>query len=236
MRNVTFWQAHQAVLKQRNVKRAQRLKRFFKTKPGEYGYGDIFIGLNSAQIRKLAKMFMALSFDDIARLLRSKIHEERQLALFILVNRYKTNTYERQKIYRFYLQNIKFVNSWDLVDLSAHKIIGWHLAGRSITPLNKLVSSPSLWQRRIAVVATLQFIRHGNYNPTLKQVKRLLTDSCDLIQKACGWMLREVGKRDITVLRRFLKRHYRAMPKPMLRYAIERLPETERRQFLAKHR
>ncbi|MCL5435908.1 MAG: DNA alkylation repair protein [Patescibacteria group bacterium] len=228
-----YRKAHEAVLRQGDPKRAATSQRFFKTGPGEYGAGDVFIGLTAPQTRELAKEFFLLSLADIEKLLHSKIHEERQLALFILVRRYEKNVLEREKIYRFYLDHTRYVNNWDLVDLSAYKIVGRHLFRRSIGPLEKFARSSSLWERRIAIVSTFQFIRRLDFEPTLKIVRMLMRDRHDLIHKACGWMLREVGKRDMRVLHNYLKHHHRIMPRVMLYYTLERFPRHERKRYLS---
>jgi 3-methyladenine DNA glycosylase AlkD len=209
------------------------LQRFFKTGPGEYGEGDIFIGLRVPQLGSLAQAYIHLRLEDTLELIRSPIHEERLLALLILVRSYKNSDEKvKEKIYRFYLENIRFVNNWDLVDLSAEHIMGAHLFNRSSKPLEQLAHSKILWDRRIAVMATFHFIKKGQFTLTLSLVESLLGDKEDLIHKACGWMLREIGKRDIRSEEIFLRLHGKTMPRTMLRYAIEKFPEEKRLRFL----
>ena len=214
---------------------AEFLQRFFKTGPGQYGEGDLFLGGRVPTARALAKQCDLLPWVDLTSLLHSRYHEERLLALLILVRRFQRGTEpERRAVYDFYLASTRWINNWDLVDLSAYHIIGAWLLERSREPLLELVVSPMLWERRIAVVCTYAFIRAGQFNDTLELSRRLLNDGHDLMHKACGWMLREVGKRDQAVLAGFLEQHSRAMPRTMLRYAIERFPEPERRAWLTR--
>jgi 3-methyladenine DNA glycosylase AlkD len=209
------------------------LARFFKTGPGQYGEGDRFIGVKVPTIRKVAKEFKNLSLAEVGCLLHSDIHEERLLALVILVGQFeKGDDAARKSIYDFYLANTQHINNWDLVDLSAPQIVGGYLEARSRKLLERLAKSVSLWERRISILATHWFIRHGDFNETLKIAKMLLGDNEDLIHKAVGWMLREVGKKDVAVLAEFLVQHCRAMPRTMLRYAIERFPEKERLLYM----
>lgn len=210
------------------------LARFFKTGPGQYGEGDRFIGVKVPVIRKVAKDFRHLSPPEIESLLHSAIHEERLLALVILVGQFeKGDDGTRKSIYDLYLANTPYINNWDLVDLSAPQIVGGYLETRSRKPLDRLAKSASLWERRISIVATHRFIRHGEFSDTLRIAERLLGDKEDLIHKATGWMLREVGKRDVAALEEFLGKHCRVMPRTMLRYAIERLTEENRRKYLS---
>ena len=207
--------------------------RFFKTGPGEYGEGDIFIGVKSPKLKMVAKEFKALPLAEVQRLLQSSIHEDRTLALVILVGQFtKADDATRKRIYDLYLANTKHINNWDLVDISAQQIVGGYLETRSRRPLDRLAKSASIWERRIAIVATHWFIRQGDFADTLKIAEILLTDKEDLIHKAVGWMLREVGKRDMAVLEAFLGEHCRMMPRTALRYAIERLPDEKRRAYL----
>jgi 3-methyladenine DNA glycosylase AlkD len=207
--------------------------RFFKTGPGEYGEGDIFIGVKSPKLKVVAKEFKALPLAEVQRLLQSSIHEDRTLALVILVGQFtKADDATRKPIYDLYLANTKHINNWDLVDISAQQIVGGYLETRSRRPLDRLAKSASIWERRIAIVATHWFIRQGDFADTLKIAEKLLTDKEDLIHKAVGWMLREVGKRDMAVLEAFLGEHCRMMPRTALRYAIERLPDEKRRAYL----
>jgi len=212
---------------------AVRLRGFFRTGPGEYGEGDIFRGIRVPQLRKIAKQFPDLSFRDLQRLLASGYHEDRLLALLILVERFeKSADKEREEVYGFYVRNLRHVNNWDLVDLSAGQIVGAWLRKGSKHPLYDWAKSEDLWERRIAIVATYHYIRHNEFDHTLRIARLLLNDDHDLIHKAVGWMLREVGKRDVDVLESFLREHRRKMPRTMLRYAIERFPEGKRLAYL----
>lgn len=216
-----------------NKEKAEVLQRFFKTGPGEYGEGDVFIGVKVPDLRKVAKDFRDLAAEDVIVLLESIIHEERLLALLILVRKYvKGNETAKKRIYRLYLKKTKFINSWDLVDGSAHHIVGDYLMDKNKAPLYRLAKSEDLWERRIAILATFYFIKHGKYEETLKIAKILITDEEDLIHKAVGWMLREIGKRDMIFEEMFLKQHYKEMPRTMLRYAIEKFPEPKRQKYL----
>jgi 3-methyladenine DNA glycosylase AlkD len=209
------------------------LARFFKTGPGQYGEGDRFIGVKVPAIRKVAKEFKGLPLPEVDCLLHSQIHEERLFALVIVVAQFeKGDDAIRKRIYDRYLANTKHINNWDLVDLSAPQIVGGYLETRSRRPLDRMVKSASLWERRMSIVATHWFIRQGDFADTLKIAERLLNDKEDLIHKAAGWMLREVGKREVAVLEEFLGEHCRVMPRTMLRYAIERFPEEQRQAYL----
>jgi 3-methyladenine DNA glycosylase AlkD len=213
--------------------RAKALQRFFKTEPGEYGQGDIFLGLSVPQTRLLAKKFSNLDIFATQELLDSEIHEERLIALLILVNNYQKSSEEQKyKILNFYLQNTKQINNWDLVDLTAHKILGHYLENKPKDILYQLARSSNLWEKRISIISTAHFINNNQFQDTLDIAEILLFDSHDLIHKAVGWMLREIGKRDLPVLETFLKRHYKKMPRTMLRYAIEKFPETKRQRYL----
>lgn len=214
-------------------KRARDLQRFFKTGPGEYGEGDVFLGLHVPEIRKLAKEYQALSLSIIIQLLHSPVHEIRLMALLIMVRAYqKGDTALKERIYQTYLQNTRVINSWDLVDLSADHIVGAHLSRVSYDPLQALTSSDLIWERRIAVIATFPLIKKGEFSKTLTIAQMLLQDPEDLIHKAVGWMLREVGKRNQKTEESFLKAHYKTMPRTMLRYAIEKFPENLRKRYL----
>lgn len=207
--------------------------RFFKTGPGQYGEGDRFRGIRVPALRGLAKKYQETSLPDAARLLGSPFHEDRLLALLILVRLYaKGDEAERSEVYDLYLKSTGFINNWDLVDASAEHVVGAHLWERERAPLYRLAASGSLWERRISVVATFHFIRRREYAETLRLARLLLSDAEDLIQKAVGWMLREVGKRELAAEENFLLENYRTMPRVMLRYAIERFPEERRRQYL----
>jgi 3-methyladenine DNA glycosylase AlkD len=209
------------------------LQGFFKTGPGEYGEGDVFIGVRVPDMRRVCREAAGAPLAAMRSLLRSPVHEDRTLALLLLVQAFVNGDDERrQEIYDLYLANTRQINNWDLVDLSAGPIVGACLANRKRTPLTKLARSPSLWERRIAIVATHHFIRRGELDETFRIADLLLHDPHDLIHKAVGWMLREAGKRDAAALRAFLRDRYRGMPRTMLRYAIERFDEAERRQYL----
>jgi len=214
--------------------RATHSLRFFKTGPGQYGEGDKFLGLTVPQMRKLVRKYRALDDTAALELLASPWHEERLVALLLLVDGYKRGDDERRgKIHRAYLANARWINNWDLVDASAEHVVGPHLDANEIALLERLARSRNIWERRIAIVSTFHFIKRNEFRPTLSIATMLLADSHDLIHKAVGWMLREVGKRDRKTLDSFLKKHYRKMPRTMLRYAIERHPERTRKQYLA---
>ena len=212
---------------------AAQSQRFFKTGPGQYGEGDHFIGIRVPELRRLARKYRALGREQVERLLQSKIHEHRQVALFILVDQFKRGSETtRQRIYTLYQRNLGHINNWDLVDASAPHIVGAWLENRSRLPLKRLARADALWERRIAMLATFHYIRKGEFEETLSMAQMLLKDREDLIHKAVGWMLREVGKRDPETAEVFLRRHYRAMPRTMLRYAIEKFPEAKRQAYL----
>jgi 3-methyladenine DNA glycosylase AlkD len=208
-------------------------QRFFKTGPGEYGAGDLFRGIRVPVLRSLAKKYQHTPLPEAEQLLRSAYHEDRLLALLLLVRLYaRGNETTKAKIYQMYLDNTKFINNWDLVDLSAEHIVGAFLWDKDRTPLYHLAQSSSLWERRIAVMATFHFIKRGEFGETLKLAEVLLADREDLIHKAVGWMLREVGNRDLRVEEAFLQTHCRQMPRVMLRYALEKFPAEKRAQYL----
>lgn len=212
---------------------AEKMQSYFKSSKGEYAEGDVFIGVTMPRMREVAKLHRGLSGSALKKLLKSKVHEERLTALLILVEQYAgAGKEEREKLYAFYLDNLKYVNNWDLVDTSAPRILGAHLLKKDKSILMELAASESIWDRRVAIISTLFFIRKGLYTHTLKLSKRLLKDESDLIHKATGWMLREVGKRDTLVLENFLKKHYKAISRTTLRYAIERFEEGKRKAFL----
>jgi 3-methyladenine DNA glycosylase AlkD len=207
--------------------------RYFKSGPGKYGEGDICLGIRAPVLRKLAAEFRALPEGEVLSLLRSEFHEARLLALLILVLvASKGDEETKRRVYDLYLENTRFVNNWDLVDSSAREIVGGYLHDKDRGPLYRLARSESLWERRIAIVATHFFIARNDYAETLVVSEMLLKDPHDLIHKATGWMLREVGKRDRSTLEEFLKKHCRAMPRTMLRYAIERFPADVRQGYL----
>jgi 3-methyladenine DNA glycosylase AlkD len=209
------------------------LQSFFKTGKGQYAEGDRFIGIRVPQLRQLCRDCRGAAIRDVAPLLRSDIHEERLFALLLLVDAFRREDEAgRRAIHNFYLQNTRFINNWDLVDASAEHIVGGWLQGRSGATLTKLARSASLWERRIAIVATLHFIRAGELSETFRIADILMDDRQELIHKATGWMLREAGKRDGAALRRYLASRHGRMPRTMLRYAIERFPEPERKQYV----
>ena len=206
---------------------------FFKTGKGEYGEGDKFAGLRVPVQRKIAREFSDLTYSELKRLLDSKVHEERLIALLVLVDRYlRSDQDQKEKIFKFYLDNSNGINNWDLVDLSAPKIIGEHLINKDRNILFKLAESENLWERRIAILSTLAFIRRDDFKTTLQIADILLEDEHDLIHKAVGWMLREVGKKNLKVEEDFLKSRYKKMPRTMLRYSVEKFTESKRKKYL----
>lgn len=222
----------------KNLDYAQQAQRFFKTGKGEYGEGDLFLGVRMPKIREIAKEYKDLELVEIDLLVKSKWHEERILGLIILVNQYtkykkneKTITNATQ-IYNYYLTIFEYVNNWDLVDSSCHKIIGPELLTSSKQVLHKWAKSNHLWTRRIAMMTTFYFIKRGQYIDALILAKTLLHDKEDLIQKVVGWMLREIGNMDKSVEDEFLKKYHQKMPRTMLRYAIEKYPKYERKKIL----
>lgn len=216
-----------------NKERAAISQRFFKTGPGEYGEGDVFIGIRVPVLRALVKEYADLSVAQILILLRSHIHEERLLALLLLVDSFSQgDEAARTSIFELYLKHTEFINNWDLVDSSAAQIVGAYLMDKSKAVLYRLAESANLWERRIAIMSTFHFVKHHEFSETLKIAKILLFDRQDLIHKAIGWMLREIGKRHLKTEERFLKVHYKKMPRTMLRYAIEKFPEQKRQRYL----
>ncbi len=212
---------------------AEHSQRFFKTGKGEYGDGDKFLGIRVPILRKFAKKYNGTSVEDVSKLLKSQFHEERLLALIMLVGLFKRAKEKDQKsIYDFYLDNTQFINNWDLVDCSAEHIVGVFLYVIDKEPLYTLADSNNLWERRISIMSTLYFIKQNKFADSLKISEILLHDEEDLIHKAVGWMLREIGKRDIEVEEGFLKKHYKNMPRTMLRYAIEKFSEEKRKGYL----
>ena len=220
--------------KQGSATDAANLARFFKTGPGEYGEGDRFLGIRVPVVRRCAREHIELPLRSVRALLKSPYHEERLLALLLMVLQFKRADEAGQRaLYELYLSHTKWINSWDLVDLSACHIVGAWLEGRNRHPLRRLARSSSLWERRIAILATFHYIKQDDFTDTLAIATILLHDPHDLMHKAVGWMLREAGKRDQAVEERFLKTHCRTMPRTMLRYAIERFPEPLRQSYLA---
>ena len=217
--------------KNSNKEKANILQRFFKTGKGQYGEGDIFLGITVPQQRQIAKQFKELNFDQLQKLLNTKIHEKRLIALLILIEKYKKSK-DKKQIVDFYLSNTKNINNWDLVDLTAHKIVGDFLLDKNRILLHKLSNSKDLWEKRISIISTFAFIRKDQFDDSIKISKNLLTDKHDLIHKAVGWALREIGKKDLSLLKNFLKQNYNNLSRTTLRYAIERFPEPERKRFL----
>jgi 3-methyladenine DNA glycosylase AlkD len=216
-------------------KQAAILSRFFKTGPGEYGEGDIFLGIKVPVQRQIAKKYEELSLKDLEHILHSRIHEERLVALIILVCKYKKADEEAKgKIFKFYLKNTKWINNWDLVDLSSYHIVGEYLLDKPRFLLYTLAKSKNLWERRIAIISTFTLLRHKDFKDTIVISEILLGDKQDLIHKAVGWMLREMGKREKQELIKFLDKNYSRMPRTCLRYSIEKLSESEKKYYLAK--
>ena len=216
-----------------NQEHAVHLQKYFKTGKGEYGEGDRFLGLRVPDVRKVAKKYKTISIEEASAFLQSQFHEERLFALFLLVDLFRrADEEDRKKIYDLYLKNTNDINNWDLVDASAGPIVGAYLFTRDKKPIYDLARSESLWERRIAMMATSYFIVHNEFADTLKIAEILLNDKEDLIHKAVGWMLREIGKRDFELEENFLKKHYKEMPRTMLRYAIEKFPEEKRKSYL----
>jgi len=238
-----------------NKERAIHSQRFFKTGKGEYGEGDLFLGIVVPELRILSKKYSDLTFKDIETLLHSKYHEQRLTALFILILQYKKASVSleskaskhpqvvksssqkdailtQEKIYDFYLANTKYINNWDLIDLSAPNIVGDYLLNKDKVILYKLAKSKDLWEKRISILATFAFIKNNDLDDTIEISKILLNDKHDLIHKAVGWMLRELGKKNEQLLCRFLDKYKTEMPRTMLRYAIEKFPEKKRKYYL----
>jgi len=231
----TLCHLRQELEKLRNPAKAAILSRFFKTGRGEYGEGDVFLGIPVPLQRGVAKKYPELLLEDLRNLLSSRIHEERLVALLILITRYKkADNTDRRVVVDFYLKNAKRINSWDLVDISAGNILGDYLLDKDKTLLSHLAGSDSLWERRMAIMATFAFIKKNEFKDTLHISELLLNDTHDLIHKAVGWMLREIGKRDRETAEQFLRTHYRNMPRTMLRYAIERFDEKTRDAYLKR--
>ncbi len=211
------------------------LRGFFKTGIGEYAERDIFLGVAVPVLRKLAKQFKTIELKSAVELLRSSIHEERMLALLILILKYRASDLQgKEKVYRIYLKNTRYINNWDLVDVTAKHIIGDFLRDKDKGVLYELARSAWLWDRRIAILSTFHFIENHQFDDTIRIAGLLLPDRHDLIHKAVGWMLREVGKRNLEAEEKFLRKNYKIMPRTMLRYAIEKFPESKRKLYLKK--
>ena len=218
-----------------NPEKARNLSRFFKTGKGQYGEGDVFLGIPVPEQRKVAKRYLDLPLNDLQELLSSEIHEHRLTALLILVFKYgKADNAGKDEIFSFYLKNTENINNWDLVDLTAPKIVGDYLFNKDTSILFKLAKSNNLWERRIAILSTFKFIKNNDFEDAISISEQLLHDEHDLIHKAVGWMLREIGKRDQEKEERFLSKYYMQMPRTMLRYAIEKFDEKKRRFYLAQ--
>lgn len=210
-------------------------KRYFKTGPGEYGHGDRFLGLSVPAVRSVVRAHRDLPLREVTALLRSEWHEERLLALLILVDQYRRGGQRlRDEIHALYLRNTKYVNNWDLVDSSAPYLVGAHLPAGKRGILTRLAKSGDIWERRIAMLSTLHFIKRGEFGDALRIATLLVDDEEDLIHKAVGWMLREIGDRDREAEEGFLRQHAHRMPRTMLRYAIEKFAESTRRHYLAR--
>jgi 3-methyladenine DNA glycosylase AlkD len=232
---MTSTRARQMLKTHASPAKAAILQGFFKTGPGQYGEGDIFIGVKVPEIRAIARKLSSMPVSDILSLLHSKIHEERLLSLIILTDQFDTgDTTQQKSIFDLYLNNTRWINNWDLVDISAPKIPGTWLLNKDRQILYELTRSSLMWERRIAIVSTFAFIRNNALRDTFNIAKILLNDKEDLMHKATGWMLREAGKRDVHALKGFLDTHLPAMPRTMLRYAIERFPEKERLAYLRR--
>ncbi|MFH1075918.1 MAG: DNA alkylation repair protein [Pseudomonadota bacterium] len=230
---ITAQEIQDALRKLGDKTRAEHASRFFKTGKGEYGEGDKFLGIRVPVIRSQVKKYKGILLDEIMLLLRSAFHEERLFALLMLVEMFsKGNEQKKKKVYKLYLDNTIYINNWDLVDLSAGYVVGAYLADKDKSPLYKMARSKNLWERRISIISTLYMIRRNDFEDALAISAILKNDGADLIHKAVGWMLREIGKRDLTVEKDFLNKNYKDMPRTMLRYAIERFPEKERKLYL----
>jgi 3-methyladenine DNA glycosylase AlkD len=209
------------------------LVRFFRAGPGGYAEGDRFIGARVPEIRRVAREHRDLPLEAVLHLLRSAVHEERLLALLLLVDRHRRSPPQRARIHRLYLENLRYVDHWDLVDTSAEHLVGSHVPPDDLALLHRLADSDSRWERRIAVLATFHHLKHGELRPALAMALRLVHDPDDLVRKAVGWMLRELGRRDRAAEEGFLRQHCRTMPRTMLRYALEHFPEPLRRAYLS---
>jgi len=232
---ISFKNLEQDLLALANADKAKILSGFFKTGKGQYGAGDIFLGVMVPQIRTVSKKYTELNFNDLQKLLNSKKHEIRLCALFVLVKKYQiADDREKKNIADFYLKNAENINNWDLVDLTAPKILGEYLIGKPHKILYDLAASQNLWERRIAMLSTFTFIKNKDFVDALRLAKKLLDDKHDLMHKAVGWMLREIGKRDKNILVEFLNLYYKKMPRTMLRYAIEKFDAVERNKYLKK--
>ena len=216
-----------------NPEKVEIYQRFFKTGKGEYGEGDIFIGLTVPKQREIAKKYIGLDLEDVKKLLSDKVHEYRLTGFLILVYKFeKADEKEKNIIVEFYLKNIKSANNWDLIDCVADKILGNYLIDKDKKILYDLAKTDNLWKKRIAIISTFEFIKNNQFEDTLKISEILLKDKHDLIHKAVGWMLREVGKRDMKTEEVFLKKYYKTMPRTMLRYAIEKFDSKKKAFYM----
>lgn len=223
------------ILSKKNPEVAKHSTMFFKTGVGEYGYGDKFLGIRVPEVRKLAQENKSASLKELSNLIINPYHEVRLCVLHILVLKYeKAELKEQREIFKFFIKNIQYVNNWDLVDTSVSSIIGAYLFDKDRSLLFRYSKSKNLWKRRISIISTFYFIKNDDFNDSLSIMDQLLNDKEDLIHKACGWMLREIGKRDLKVMIKYLDKNARKMPRTMLRYAIEKLPEKKRRFYLDK--
>ncbi|MDD4530536.1 MAG: DNA alkylation repair protein [Candidatus Gracilibacteria bacterium] len=219
----------------KNPAKAKVLQGFFKTGKGEYGEGDIFLGITVPDQRKLANKYLDLNFAEIQELLESNIHEYRLTAVIILTLKYKKADFNLKKeIFDFYISNTRNINNWDLVDVTCPCIVGNFLLDKDRKILYKLVKSSLLWDKRIAIISTFEFIKNNDFEDALKISEILITDKNDLIQKAVGWMLREIGKRNKMIEIEFLEKYYKIMPRTMLRYSIEKFSEEEKKKYMGK--
>jgi len=215
-------------------KRAEASAWYFKTGKGEYGQGDVFLGLTSQQTKDVAKKYFGeITFSDLQKLLNSKIHEHRMAGLRMMVSKYQKGE-DKTKVFNFYLKNTKRINNWDLVDVSALRIVGDYLLDKDRSILYKLAKSKNLWEKRISAISTFRFIKENDFKDSLNIAEILLNDEHDLIHKAVGWMLREIGKKNQGVEERFLKKYYKVMPRTMLRYAIERFEKNKRKFYMER--
>ncbi|MSS74190.1 DNA alkylation repair protein [Candidatus Pacearchaeota archaeon] len=213
-----------------NLEKSKIMNRFFKTGKGQYGEGDIFLGLTVPQSRIIAKQFKEINLNELKIHLQSKIHEERLIALLILVEKYKKT--KDKEIVKFYLSHKEKINNWDLVDLTSHKILGDYIQDKDKSIIYKLAKSDNLWEKRISIISTFAFIKNNQFQDALKISKLLLEDKHDLIHKSVGWMLREIGKRDLQLLEKFLKENYSIISRTTLRYAIEKFSKFKRQAYL----
>lgn len=231
---------HQLIIEVKKLSDPEKIKIqqwFFKTKKGEYGYGSKFLGLTMPQCHSMARKYSSMKLNEIQQILKSEYHTLRMIALLMLIDKYKIGTaQEKEKIFSIYLKNTKYINNWDLVDVSCYKIVGDYLLDHPREILYKLAASSDLWKKRISIISTYAFIKQNQFEDTLALAKFLVNDKHDLIHKAVGWMLREVGNRNKKDEIKFLNIYAPIMPRTMLRYAIEKFPESQRKKFLAvKH-